>query len=110
MQRSGTLQSFLCFSVPVTVPSHVSFAAAFSAKTKLSPLVDKLGHLLLHLFALQLLLQEDLEARHRGGPLGVLPVGLRREEGSSFKKTTKQQWTNKQTMAAFLRDLFVVWV
>lgn len=39
--------------------------------------MDKLGHLFLHLFALQLLLQEDLEARHRGGPLGVLLVGLR---------------------------------
>lgn len=40
------------------------------------PLVDELGHLLLHLFALQLLLQENLEARHRVRPLGVFLVGL----------------------------------
>lgn len=58
--------------------------------------MDKLGHLLLHLFSLQLLLQEDLEARHRGGPLGVLLVGLQREEGSSFKKNNNSGPINKQ--------------
>lgn len=76
MQRSGTLVHRQGSVIP-----RLQRACKHS-ETKLSPLVDKLGHLLLHLFALQLLLQEDLEARHRGGPLGVLLVGLQREEGA----------------------------
>lgn len=42
--------------------------------------MNKFGHLFLHLFALQLLLQRNLEARHWGRPLGVFLVGLRKEE------------------------------
>lgn len=57
---------------------------ALVSEKKPLPLVDKLGHLFLHLFALQLLLQKNLEARHRGGPLGVLLVGLRKRR-ASFK-------------------------
>lgn len=52
------------------------FDVAALAEAQASPLMHKLGHLLLHLLALQLLLQEDLEAGHRGGALGVLLVGL----------------------------------
>lgn len=57
------------------------------SERKLLPLVDKLGHLFLHLFALQLLLQKDLEARHRGGALGVFLVGLRGMR-TSFKNSS----------------------
>lgn len=55
---------------------------------KLLPLVDKLSHLFLHLFALQLLLQKNLKARHRRGPLGVFLVGLRGRR-ASFKSSTE---------------------
>lgn len=43
------------------------------------PLMEELGHLFLHLFALQLLLQQELETCHRV-PLRVLLIRLRREE------------------------------
>ena len=70
--------------IQIKINSHlVSVTIIRSPLTvKLLPLMDKLGHLFLHLFALQLLLQRDLEARHRGGPLGVFLVGLRKRRGS----------------------------
>lgn len=51
------------------------------------PLMDKLRHLFLHLFSLELLLQKNLEARHWSGPLGVFLVGLKRRR-ASFKDST----------------------
>lgn len=52
------------------------------------PLPDELSHLLLHLFALELFLQQHLKAAHRGGPLGVLLVSLReRMEHQSHTQT-----------------------
>lgn len=65
--------------------------------------MDELGHLLLHLFALQLLLQEDLEARHRGGALGVLLVGLRRKRTMKRRRRASQ---NQLTTYAFTEIAF----
>lgn len=53
---------------------HVGEAGFFAVP----PLVEELGHLLLHLFALQLLLQQELETCHRR-PLRVLLIRLRGE-------------------------------
>lgn len=89
------------FVKTVAVNLQPLFVAVMS-ETKPLPLVDELGHLLLHLFALQLLLQENLETRHRGRPLGVLLVGLRRKtkKKKKMKRTRallkKQQRTDKQ--------------
>ena len=95
------------FVKTVAVNLQPLFVAVVS-ETKPLPLVDELGHLLLHLFALQLLLQENLETRHRGRPLGVLLVGLRRKKKQKKKQKKKkkkkrtrallkkQQWTDKQ--------------
>lgn len=55
------------------------------------PLMDELSHLLLQLLPLQLLLQENLEARHMGGPLRVLLVGLG-EKRSTFMCRTTHRW------------------
>lgn len=90
------------FVKTVAVNLQPAMFVAVVSETKPLPLVDELGHLLLHLFALQLLLQENLETRHRGRPLGVLLVGLRRKtkKKKKMKRTRallkKQQLTDKQ--------------
>lgn len=56
---------------------QASWASTASREQRQQPFSYELGHLLLHLFTLQLLLQQNLKPRHEAVALGILPVSLR---------------------------------
>lgn len=61
---------------------------------KLIPFSYELGHLFLHLFPLQLFLQQNLESCDAAVALGILLIGLQ-EKHRAHKERTEQTLSNK---------------
>lgn len=95
----GELQSYLCFSVHVNAlrqSSHLSWT-----NSAISFCIC---------FPFSCFCRRTSKPATEVVPWGSFLSVCRGRRDRCSKKKKNQQWTSKQTMAAFLRDLFVVWV